>query len=95
MIVTPQESDSSASSTNGTPEHRSPYKVAARTPSPRKTASFIAALLSAMRMGPKSKGNTHLGTMSPCNGVTQVNYSIVNIEVLGVTVTDAQTALQN
>ncbi|KAK3872751.1 hypothetical protein Pcinc_022186 [Petrolisthes cinctipes] len=71
MIVTPQESDSSASSTNGTPERKAPYKVAARAPSPRKTASFIAALLNAMRMGPKIKGSSHLGALSPCNGVTQ------------------------
>nr|XP_027227754.1 rootletin-like isoform X1 [Penaeus vannamei]XP_027227755.1 rootletin-like isoform X1 [Penaeus vannamei] len=57
MIVTPTESDSSASSTNGTPERKSPYKVSARTPSPRKTASFITALLNAMRGSPRCKMN--------------------------------------
>lgn len=56
MIVTPSESDSSASSTNGTPEHKPSIKgVMRRTPSPRKTASFMTALLSAMRMGPRPR----------------------------------------
>ncbi|KAK7073685.1 hypothetical protein SK128_017553 [Halocaridina rubra] len=67
MIVTPSESDSSASSTNGTPERKSPFKVSARTPSPRKTASFISALLHAMRGGPKEKMNQLDGT-ALCNG---------------------------
>ncbi|XP_068241894.1 uncharacterized protein [Palaemon carinicauda] len=70
MIVTPTESDSSASSTNGTPERKSPYKVSARTPSPRKTASFISALLHAMRGGPKEKMN-QLGGTSHCNGTSK------------------------
>ncbi|XP_071520657.1 uncharacterized protein corn isoform X2 [Panulirus ornatus] len=70
MIVTPNESDSSASSTNGTPERKSPYKASARTPSPRKTASFITALLNAMRVGPKGK-ITQLGVL-PCNINKQV-----------------------
>ncbi|XP_064122342.1 rootletin-like isoform X2 [Macrobrachium nipponense] len=70
MIVTPTESDSSASSTNGTPERKSPYKVSARTPSPRKTASFISALLHAMRGSPKEKMN-QLGGTSHCNGTSK------------------------
>ncbi|XP_063843658.1 myosin-7B-like isoform X3 [Scylla paramamosain] len=63
MIVTPSESDSSASSTNGTPEHKPPGIKAAtrRTPSPRKTASFMTALLSAMRMGPTRSRMGDLG----------------------------------
>lgn len=70
MIVTPSESDSSASSTNGTPEHKSPYKGSARTPSPRKTASFITALISAMITGPKSKINQS-GGLLPFNANKQ------------------------
>lgn len=70
MIVTPSESDSSASSTNGTPEHKSPFKVSARTPSPRKTASFITALINAMRLGPKVKMTQSEGIL-PCNGTKQ------------------------
>lgn len=76
MIVTPTESDSSASSTNGTPERKSPYKVSARTPSPRKTASFISALLHAMRGGPKEKTSpkektNQLGGTTLCNGTSK------------------------
>ncbi|CAL4071125.1 unnamed protein product [Meganyctiphanes norvegica] len=58
LIVTPNESDSSnTSSTNVTPEHKSPLKVLSRTPSPRKTASFLSALLNAMhRPGPSRAG---------------------------------------
>ncbi|XP_042228962.1 rootletin-like isoform X2 [Homarus americanus] len=70
MIVTPNESDSSASSTNGTPEHKSPYKISVRSPSPRKTASFITALINAMRLGPKGKLNQS-GGLLPCNGKKQ------------------------
>lgn len=69
MIVTPTESDSSASSTNGTPERKSPYKVSARTPSPRKTASFITALLNAMRGSPRCKMNP----VGATNGNKQVD----------------------
>lgn len=73
MIVTPSESDSSASSTNGTPEHKPGIKTAVRrTPSPRKTASFMTALLSAMRMGPRPRMGDLGGAISSLtNGTTK------------------------
>ncbi|KAG0720873.1 hypothetical protein GWK47_047600 [Chionoecetes opilio] len=73
MIVTPSESDSSASSTNVTPEHKPRIKAAMRrTPSPRKTASFMTALLCAMRMGPKPRlGDLGGAVRSLTNGTSK------------------------